>query len=80
MIRRLLSLLFLSLVSLRAHLYSKNMFKSHRSGIKIISIGNVSLGGAGKTPFTLWLARRLMDKGLRRLYWNVATKVGFLKK
>lgn len=30
-----------------------------------ISVGNLAMGGTGKSPFTLWLARRLRDEGLR---------------
>ncbi len=31
----------------------------------VISIGNISMGGSGKTPFTDWLATRLKDRGLQ---------------
>jgi tetraacyldisaccharide 4'-kinase len=31
----------------------------------IISIGNLSVGGTGKTPATLWLAQRLMERGFK---------------
>ena len=31
----------------------------------VISVGNLSMGGTGKTPFVLWLARRLHAEGLR---------------
>ena len=31
----------------------------------IVSIGNLSVGGTGKTPATLWLARRLMERGFK---------------
>ncbi|MGA1863112.1 tetraacyldisaccharide 4'-kinase [Deferribacter thermophilus] len=34
---------------------------------KIVSIGNISLGGTGKTPFTIFLANKLISKG-----YNVA--------
>ena len=35
-----------------------------RLGFPVISIGNLSTGGAGKTPFTIALARALVDRGL----------------
>lgn len=31
----------------------------------VISVGGLSMGGAGKTPFTLWLAERLREQGYR---------------
>jgi len=31
----------------------------------VISIGNITVGGAGKTPLVIWLARHLQDKGLK---------------
>jgi tetraacyldisaccharide 4'-kinase len=31
----------------------------------VISIGNLTVGGTGKTPATLWLAQRLMERGFR---------------
>lgn len=31
----------------------------------VISVGNLAMGGTGKTPFVLWLARKLAERGLR---------------
>jgi tetraacyldisaccharide 4'-kinase len=31
----------------------------------VISVGGISMGGAGKTPFVLWLAERLKDRGIQ---------------
>jgi tetraacyldisaccharide 4'-kinase len=33
--------------------------------LPLISIGNITVGGSGKTPFTLWLARALEQRGMR---------------
>src|SRR5271154_2372547 len=33
--------------------------------VLIVSVGNLTVGGTGKTPFTLFLARRLQSDGLR---------------
>jgi tetraacyldisaccharide 4'-kinase len=35
------------------------------AGVKTISIGNLTVGGNGKTPFTIFLATRLQNRGLR---------------
>lgn len=38
-----------------------------RLDLPVISIGNIVAGGTGKTPTTIWLARRLIARGLRPL-------------
>jgi len=38
---------------------------SYKSKIKIISIGNIVSGGSGKTPFTIFLAKYLSEKGYK---------------
>ncbi|MGA7873524.1 MAG: tetraacyldisaccharide 4'-kinase [Candidatus Binatus sp.] len=45
------------------HLYWRMM--KRRSPVLTVSVGNLSVGGTGKTPFTLFLARRLQSHGLR---------------
>ncbi len=34
-------------------------------GVPVVSIGNLTLGGTGKTPMVAWIARRLLDRGVR---------------
>ena len=36
-----------------------------RSGVPVVSVGNLTLGGTGKTPFVEWLARWLTARGVR---------------
>ncbi len=40
---------------------------AHRGRLSapVISVGNIAMGGTGKTPFVLWLARKLRDAGSR---------------
>src|SRR3990170_5206043 len=49
----------------RAQLYAQGIFRQKRLRAKVVSIGNIALGGTGKTPLTLWLAQRLQAAGLR---------------
>ena len=40
----------------------KGVYKAPKT---VISIGNLTVGGAGKTPLVIWLARNLQDKGFK---------------
>src|SRR5476651_1433675 len=42
----------------------KGVYKASKP---VISIGNITVGGAGKTPLVIWLARHLQDKGLKSI-------------
>jgi tetraacyldisaccharide 4'-kinase len=46
-------------------LYRYRIFKTSRLSAKVISIGNITVGGTGKTPLVEKLARLLHDKGCR---------------
>ncbi len=61
------SLLYGMGVSLRNFFYKKGILKGVEFDIPLISVGNLSIGGAGKTPHIEYLIRLLKD------YLNVAT-------
>ncbi len=46
-------------------LYRAGILKSYRSRLTIISVGNITLGGTGKTPFVVFLAKKLCAEGKR---------------
>ncbi len=50
---------------LRAAAYAVGLLRSHRLPRPVISVGNITVGGTGKTPMTAWLARYLMSRGKR---------------
>lgn len=52
-------------VSFRAALFSYGLAGTRRLPVPVLSVGNVSVGGSGKTPFVEMLARRLRDRGER---------------
>jgi tetraacyldisaccharide 4'-kinase len=54
---------FRGIVAARNGAYDRGWLHSERVDVPVISIGNVAVGGAGKTPFAAWLARRLADGG-----------------
>ena len=57
------SFLFSAVVSLRYLLYRTGAFRRYPLGIQVISIGNVTAGGTGKTPVTEIFARTLAAAG-----------------
>ena len=56
-----LSCFYFLLVGLAAFLYTKGILRSYRSKAKVISVGNITLGGSGKTPLVEYLAHQLAD-------------------
>lgn len=49
----------------RGWMYERSLLRVHRSAIPVISVGNLSVGGTGKTPFTAWAASELARRGAR---------------
>ncbi len=47
----------------RAALYENNFFETRRLNAPVISVGNLTVGGSGKTPCVAFLARFLRDEG-----------------
>jgi tetraacyldisaccharide 4'-kinase len=59
-----LSLVFATVASLRRGLYKIGVFKSLRVTRPVIVVGNITVGGTGKTPFVIWLTQQLRERGL----------------
>jgi len=60
-----LNLFFLFLVKLKRLLYTCNILSSHRFSKPVIVIGNITIGGTGKTPFINQLVRVLAQDGIK---------------
>jgi len=58
-----LSLFFLGAVTIRRLLYALRFLKSAHPGIPVIVVGNLTVGGTGKTPLVLWIAELLKKNG-----------------
>jgi tetraacyldisaccharide 4'-kinase len=59
-----LSALFGAGVEIRNHLYDRGTFRANRLQAPVISVGSISAGGAGKTPFLIMLGEHLKQRGL----------------
>ena len=62
---RLASHPYALILSLRAQAYRAGLFSSRKLPRPVISVGNITLGGTGKTPMTARLAADLIRRGLR---------------
>ncbi len=56
-----LSLTYGAVAGSRRYLYAKRLRKSIRVSLPVIVVGNLSVGGTGKTPLVCWLVARLTD-------------------
>ena len=60
-----LGLLYGAVMRLRTALYRCGLLRSRRLQGTVISVGNLTVGGTGKTPMVLWIAERLATEGHR---------------
>ncbi len=60
-----LSWLFGAATATRNLLFDVGILRAHALGLPTISVGNLSVGGTGKTPVAAWVAQRLLAAGAR---------------
>ncbi|MFH1080925.1 MAG: tetraacyldisaccharide 4'-kinase [Pseudomonadota bacterium] len=60
-----LSLFYRLAVFLRRLFFDLGLFKQHTTAVAVISVGNLTVGGTGKTPMVIMLAQRLQARGYR---------------
>ena len=57
--------LYRAAVALRRGLYRVGAMRSERMTVPVVVVGNLTVGGTGKTPVAAWLARQLAQRGHR---------------
>lgn len=62
---RPLSWLFITIATIRRLLYRFNIKKTTQLSVPVIIIGNITVGGTGKTPLVIWLAEFLKAAGFK---------------
>lgn len=60
-----ISLMFLLISTLRRWAYKYKLFYYHEMPVPVIIVGNINVGGSGKTPFVIWLCHQLKKLGLK---------------
>ena len=65
LVLRLLSAIYAGIADLRRWLYGKGILRSRRCGVPVVVVGNISVGGTGKTPLSIALVQRLQAEGFK---------------
>lgn len=65
LVLRILSLAYGFVALVRGWLYDCNILSSYKSVLPVISIGNITAGGNGKTPLCVYIAEELAKRGCK---------------
>jgi tetraacyldisaccharide 4'-kinase len=60
-----LSWLFCAIVRVRRFAYKYSLLKSYHPPVPVIIVGNLTVGGTGKTPLVIWLGQFLLKEGFK---------------
>ena len=68
-----LSAIFGAGVAVRNALYDRRVFQVEKLARPVVSIGNISVGGSGKTPFVIALGQLLAERGIPSMFSRAVT-------
>jgi len=60
-----LSFIYLLIIYFRIWAYKVNILKSTKLNVPLVVIGNITLGGTGKTPLVIWLLKKLIKLDMK---------------
>ena len=61
---KVLSFVYTVAVNIVDRAYKAGIRRKYRVRVPVVSVGNITLGGTGKTPFTIFLADHFLNKGM----------------
>ncbi len=64
-VERLVKPIFHTIVQIRNYFYTHGIFRTVEVSVPVVSIGNISFGGTGKTPLVIWIAQELQKAGFQ---------------
>ncbi|MBU1853692.1 MAG: tetraacyldisaccharide 4'-kinase, partial [Candidatus Omnitrophica bacterium] len=59
------SVIYFFIIAIRNIFYRACIFREHRLNVKVISVGNITWGGTGKTPLVLYMLQAMLKRGLK---------------
>jgi tetraacyldisaccharide 4'-kinase len=59
------SWVFAAISQIRKYLYKLGLLQAYRLSVPVIVVGNINVGGTGKTPLVIWLAEQLQRLGYK---------------
>jgi len=62
------TLMFWAIITIRNYFYDTGILRVHKTPVKLVSVGNISVGGTGKTPMAELLIQSLVDRNKRVAY------------
>jgi tetraacyldisaccharide 4'-kinase len=62
---QILAIPYGAVVGMRNVFYDREWLRPRKLPCRVISVGNLTVGGTGKTPIVIWVAQRLIDQGRR---------------
>jgi tetraacyldisaccharide 4'-kinase len=60
-----ISFIYFLIISLRSWAYKVGILKVIKMDIPVVVIGNITMGGTGKTPLVIWLLEKLIKLGMK---------------
>lgn len=57
-------MLYRAIIEIRGELYDRGVFPAHEFSVPVLSVGNLSVGGTGKTPVSAWFASQFHERGV----------------